>query len=64
MAAKIGSHVILIDPFLSGNSKFQGSVEEAGARRDDVVSALTGTTITSATRWTLQKDWRDAGRGL
>ena len=27
--AENGSHVILIDPFLSGNPKFNGSVEEA-----------------------------------
>lgn len=27
--AENGSHVILIDPFLSGNPKFQGSVDEA-----------------------------------
>ena len=35
--AENGSHVILIDPFLSGNSKFNGSVEEAARGATHVV---------------------------
>jgi L-ascorbate metabolism protein UlaG (beta-lactamase superfamily) len=35
--AENGSHVILIDPFLSGNPKFQGSVEEAARGASHVV---------------------------
>ena len=32
-----GSHVILIDPFLSGNPKFKGTVEEAAHGATHVV---------------------------
>jgi len=35
--AENGSHVILIDPFLSGNPKFQGSVDEAARGATHVV---------------------------
>jgi len=35
--AENGGHVILIDPFLSGNSKFDGSVEEAARGATHVV---------------------------
>ena len=35
--AENGSHVILIDPFLSGNPKFNGSVEEAARGATHVV---------------------------
>ena len=35
--AENGNHVILIDPFLSGNPKFQGSVEEAARGATHVV---------------------------
>ena len=35
--AENGSHVILIDPFLSQNPKFQGSVDEAARGATHVV---------------------------